>query len=151
MDPHEKARIVEACSRAIQGKIAELHTEIERLLEGLEQESKSTAGDKHETGRAHLQTSREHLGQQLFALEQQILHFERLPFAQKSVRIVPGSIVSTSAGVFLLSVALGTVRFEDKDIFLISPASPLGSALSGKIAGENVLVNGRSIRILDIA
>ena len=57
------------CQAYISNRKARIEARIAAVSEALEAESKSSAGDKHETGRAMLQLEREKLGHQLAEAE----------------------------------------------------------------------------------
>ena len=40
--------------------------------------------------------------------------------------------------------------FKDKEIFVISPSSPIGKLLLGKVIGEAIYFKGKQIEILEI-
>jgi len=63
------------CGQFVAERLGRIQRQIKELETALTSETKSSAGDKHETGRAMIQLEREKLGQQLSELEktQQLL------------------------------------------------------------------------------
>lgn len=57
------------CVLFVNERLARIQGQIKELETALTSETKSSAGDKHETGRAMIQLEREKLGQQLAELE----------------------------------------------------------------------------------
>ena len=57
-----KEQLYEFCRAYIDGRTIRINESIKSIQESLSSETKSSAGDKHETGRAMLQLEREKLG-----------------------------------------------------------------------------------------
>ena len=57
------------CLKFVEDRYLKIHNQINEIQESLTSETKSSAGDKHETGRAMLQLEREKVGQQLAEVE----------------------------------------------------------------------------------
>ena len=60
-----KLELFTKCKQWIANRRNKVETVIADIMESLEDETKSSAGDKHETGRAMLQIDREQAGEQL--------------------------------------------------------------------------------------
>ena len=60
-----KTQLLNRCEAILKHKLENLNAINQDLMTALESESKSTAGDKHETGRAMLQLEREKIGEQI--------------------------------------------------------------------------------------
>ncbi|NEU66064.1 GreA/GreB family elongation factor [Spirosoma agri] len=124
---------------------------MEAAQESANSESKSSAGDKYETGRAMAQIERDRYAHQLdvaLAVEQELTRIN----SEKEYTVVqPGSLVTTNRGMFFISISAGKLNIDGKDVFAISPASPIGSALAGRRAGETVLFNKLVYEILSVA
>jgi len=132
----------------------EKHKELQAALaetdDSLSADSKSTAGDKHETGRAMAQLEREKIGGFIQQHEQLMANAQRLDSSVKTSTIRLGSLVNTSNGWYYISVAAGRIFLENTPVFCLSPAAPLVGALLGKKSGEEVLWQGNSIAIVSI-
>jgi hypothetical protein len=145
-----KIRVYEACLSLIKSKVAELRTGISSLQESMLSESKSTAGDKHETGRAMMQLEMEKLGTQLKELENQKLILEKTDVSMKYSAVNKGSLIKTDKGYLFLAIGLGKISIEDKTVFAISPESPLGAVLMGRGAGQDAQMNAVSYKIIEV-
>jgi hypothetical protein len=64
-----------------------------------------------------------------------------------SETIHPGSLVHTSQGIFFISISAGALMADGNKVMAISLASPLGSSLRDRKAGEAFQFNGRPFRI----
>jgi transcription elongation GreA/GreB family factor len=123
-------------------KIILLQQALADLKESGANETKSTAGDKHETALAMLQIEQANKRTQLQeALEQKAV-LEKISNVTNTTKIVHGSLIKTSKGYFYMSVALGKAVVEDVAVIAISPQSPLGAKLMGLCVCDVVEING---------
>ena len=112
-------------------------------------DTKSSMGDKYETGREMLQQEINNLQTQLNeVLKQQ--GFLKTILIKPSEKAEKGAIVKTERGLFFISVSLGEVTFENQKIICISPESPLAKAMNGKQKGEVFSLNNINQKILII-
>lgn len=146
-----KTAAVEACREVLKRRVSDLNETMQALSEAAAMDSKSTAGDKHETSRAMVQLEQERTGRQLKDAEQQLSDFLKIDF-QKGISLVsPGSLVQTNKGIFLISLALGKIQVEEQLIFAISIQAPLGKALAGSKQKDTVIFNGVSYQVITIS
>lgn len=146
-----KIQLCQLCEKLVALKISEAEKALLDAREVINNETKSSAGDKYETTREMMQQEIRRIEQQLLnakQLKQQLLaiDFDK----QRGNHVQVGSYIETSNGNFLLGIALGSVSLEHKIYFIISPISPLGKLLLGKKPGAAVLFNNRSYQILTI-
>jgi hypothetical protein len=111
------------------------------LVESASNESKSTAGDKHETALAMLQIEKENTSKQLETLLSQKLLLEKIIPVIQSKQVAKGALVKTNKGYFYVSIALGKIIVEGIPVIALSPQSPLGSKLIGLNANGTTTVN----------
>jgi len=116
----------------------------------LESETKSSAGDKHETGRAVLQLEMEKASQQFSVVEKMQETLKRISPEIIQETVALGSVVKTSGFTFYISVSLGEIVLNNEKYYAISSRSPIGSLLMGKKSGAVISFNGKEIRILEI-
>ncbi len=109
------------------------------LMESNQQEGKSSAGDKHETGAAMIHLEMEQLGKQLEDLKKQVE--EAVRWSPENVnmlgRVAMGSLVETTSGLYYMITGYGKLMVQDKEVFVIGAASPVGKVLMGKLPGES--------------
>lgn len=117
------------------------------LKESGSNETKSTAGDKHETALAMLQIEQANTRGQLQESLIQKAALEKINAAAVAQIIVHGSLVKTNRGYFFMSTALGKTVLDNCTVIAVSPQSPLGQKLMGLTAGEQVLVNNTTYEI----
>ncbi len=113
------------------------------------QEEKSSAGDKYETGRAMAQNDRDmYAAQQAQAFDDKRSLLAVPPGDYETVR--PGALVETTIGWFFVTVSVGIIESNGVRVMVASPKSPAGQALAGKKAGESVTFNGKSLTVISI-
>jgi hypothetical protein len=139
-----KQKIHSHCAQLLNNKIGELELIFDELSESAANNTKSSAGDKHETARAMIQIEQETISKQLNkALEQRLL-LEKIDSSFNSLQIINGSLVKTRQGYLFLSIAFGKITVDGKAIIAISPQSPLGIKLMGLRINDKTEINGMS-------
>ena len=116
----------------------------------LTSETKSSAGDKHETGRAMLQLEMEKASQQLEGIYTIKTILTKVNLDNNSEFIKLGSLIITNQANYFLAISVGEIKIENKVYYAISPSSPIGSLLLGKRVGEGFIFNGNSIVIDEV-
>ena len=131
-----KQKIYNHYQQVIHDKVVMLQMILADLKESGSNETKSTAGDKHETALAMLQIEQANArGQLQEALTQKTI-FEKIDPAISATMIVNGSLIKTNNGYLYISIALGKVVIENIIVIALSPQSPLGLKLMGlKVGG----------------
>ncbi len=141
----DKAKILEL----VKSKISEKIGNLERLIaetRASSNDTKSSMGDKYETGREMLQQEINNLQLQL---NENLIHQNFL----KNVNTNPhqmignGTLVETDAGIFYISVSAGEITFENRKIYAVSSDSPISKAMMGKKVGDEFVVNGLNRQI----
>ena len=115
--------------------------------ESANSESKSSAGDKYETSRAMGHLDREMHGRMYQQAQQERQIVERLDDTIIYKKGALGAFIKTSMGDFFLSVSIGQVEIEGNKIMIISPQSPIGALLIGKIVGDSFNFRGKEMVI----
>jgi transcription elongation GreA/GreB family factor len=139
-----KQKIYVHCLKLLNNKIAELENILKELDASAASDTKSSAGDKHETARAMVQIEQENIGKQLGEILEQKNALEKIDPNNNSAQIIKGSLVKTNRGYLCLSVALGKITVDEKIVMVISPQSPLGIKLMGLKAKDTATINGVS-------
>ncbi|WP_039127533.1 GreA/GreB family elongation factor [Flavihumibacter sp. ZG627] len=107
---HNKENIYRAFLQLIREKVLNLQTILGDLRESASNETKSTAGDKHETALAMLQIEQENTRRQLADAMEQLGVMEKLDYGHGGERVGKGSLVGTDRGMFLLAAAVGKIK-----------------------------------------
>ena len=148
--PVTKSAVIASFSALLVDRLRELSEGIAELNIAMEGESKSSAGDKHETARARLQTEQENLQRQRQESETLLNELQAPAFSTEKTLVVNGALVRTTMGLFLIGPALGKILLDDTVVFAISLRSPLGTVLQGKKRGMAFELNAQSNEILEI-
>jgi len=145
-----KQDVIAAAISIVSQKIERIKAELDDLNDGNAQNSKSTAGDKHDTERAMVHIEIEKLSKSL-SVEYAILNdLEQIKADNVNSVVSNGSLIETSRGIFLIGAACGKVSVESASIFCISPYSPLAKELIGKSSGERVIINANIFEIISV-
>lgn len=136
-----KRQLLEHCFQFVQHKKSVISKSIESNKNDLYSETKSSAGDKHETGRAMIQLEMEKSGQQLEVVSEMEKVVERIQVENKSDIVKLGSLIKTSKGTYFLAISVGQVKFENNTYFVVSSQSPIGKQLLGKYVGDVIPFN----------
>ena len=145
-----KCRLYEKCHESVQQRIANAQLAVENATESGNDETKSSAGDKHETGRAMAQLEQEKSGKQLHEALELKKMLDRISIDQESKIVSPGSLVITNNGNFYISISIGKIIIEDIIYFAISPATPIANLLMGKTKNHTFVFNTQSYKIENI-
>ena len=123
-------------------KVQLLENRLNDLKESGANETKSTAGDKHETALAMVQIEQANIREQLNEALKQLNLLEKINHEIHSEKIINGSLVKTYKGYFFLSIALGKAVVDEIQVIALSSNSPFGLKLMGLKVGEITEVNG---------
>lgn len=145
-----KSQLLKKCQDWLQLKFGTIQSNIEDVQNALASETKSTAGDKHETGRAMLQLEREKLGQQLIEFEQLKEVLNRIDVAVKNQNVHIGSVVFTNQFNYFIAISCGELILEDIKFYSVSAATPIAQSLLGKSEGDVIEFRGANISVLKI-
>ncbi len=136
-----KQKIYNHYLHLIAEKVNMLQQVLADLKESGTNETKSTAGDKHETALAMLQIEQANTRAQLQEVLAQKAVLEKInPMLSASI-VVNGSLIKTNRGYLFMSIALGKTVIDDNAVIALSPQSPLGQKLMGLKAGDAVIIN----------
>jgi len=120
---------------------------VQQALQSAEQstgeDTKSSAGDKYETGREMLQQEKNRGMAQLTEANKLLIALNRISTAGQSTKVEDGSIVKTNNGNFYISVSAGVLSIDGENYFAVSAASPIGAKLLGCKAGGEFSLNGK--------
>ena len=135
---HHKQQLYLLCVDFVEERLSNIQNQIKEIQESLSSETKSSAGDKHETGRAMLQLEREKSGQQLAEVEKLKEALSKIDVKKTSKTIGLGSVVFTTQANYFIAISAGQLEVESNQFFAISPNTPIGLLLMGKMLGDEV-------------
>ncbi len=111
------------------------------------EDTKSSAGDKYETGRAMMQQEKDRGMAQLNEANKQKVFLNSITPNTINNKVDTGSLVFTDRGNFYLAISAGVLQFEGVEYVAVSPASPIGIKLKGLAEGQNFSLNGKVFQI----
>ncbi|WP_419213078.1 3-oxoacyl-ACP synthase [Maribacter sp. X9] len=138
------------CVQFVEERLKRAKLQITELEHALTSETKSSAGDKHETGRAMIQLEREKLGRQLAELEKTQQLLSKVPRARDTQTVGLGNLVITDAFSYYIAISAGEFKHEGKAIYCISAATPIAQLLLGKSIGQAFTFNGKTTSVVTI-
>lgn len=152
MQSYSKIKILlhQTLVEKIDAQIETISNKIESVHDSKANETKSSVGDKYETGRAMLHLEQEQLETQLgntMVLQKQLKQLKDAPASDK---ISMGSLIETNKGIYYLAIGIGKVVLDSSSYFVISPNAPIGKLLVGKKMGDSIAFNENVINILGI-
>jgi hypothetical protein len=136
-----KIALFEQGSRVVENRFRKIKQVIADIEESLLEDSKSSAGDKHETGRAMLQIDRENAGRQLLEIENLQSVVRKIDIKTTSNYARLGSLVYTNNGNYFIGISIGAVTVGKTNYLCVALHSPIGNFLSGKKKGESFSFN----------
>jgi len=139
-----KQKIYNHYQAVINDKIRVLQKTLDDLKESGKNETKSTAGDKHETALAMLQIEQANTRQQLKEMIAQKDTLQKINPTITASIVLQGSLIKTNKGYLFMSVALGKAVVDGVAVIALSAQSPLGAKLMGLTVAGVATVNNNS-------
>jgi hypothetical protein len=137
-----KERLYLQCEMFLDNRLQTFQETVSEIQKALLSETKSTAGDKHETGRAMLQLEREKLGKQLAVIQKSKALLARVDFKTDSSIICLGSIVCTTQLNYFICISAGELIDNDDKFYAISLHTPIAKLLLSKQKGDIIEFRG---------
>ena len=150
MNDSIKNQLYNYCISTIEEKLRIINSVLNSAQDSANHETKSTAGDKHDTARAMAHLESEKNAKQLIEINKLKKVLPYLKDHKNSGIIELGSIVKTSMENYYISISLGKISLKKESYFAISAVTPIGRLLIGKTIGDMVIFNGKSSEILEI-
>jgi len=145
-----KAYLYKICLDKTEETISAINKALKSIEEARNNETKSSAGDKYETGRAMMQIEEDNNSRQLIQAVQLKTQLQKIDLKKKSKKVELGSMVLTNRSAYFVSIGLGEIKFEAQSYYCISPASPIGLMLMDKKKGEKFEFRGVKHEITNI-
>ena len=141
-----KSQIQANLRSILENTLEEARREYLLAKESRDSDTKSSAGDKFETGREMMQREMDKLSALVDNTLNSIAKLDRIADLPTSMVISEGSLVETDQETYFISIGYGKLD----SIYAISIESPLGVELKGKRVGERIEMRGRNITIKSI-
>ena len=131
-------------------KIKSLELLINSTTESRDTTNKSSAGDKHETSRAKIQTEIDNYSRQLDLALNNLHIIEKVNSSKNNNLATQGSLITTNKGVFFIAIGIGKLQIRSNNYFIISLLSPIGSVMRGLSKNEKFTFRGIKYSIKNI-
>ncbi|MEL4307150.1 3-oxoacyl-ACP synthase [Joostella sp. CR20] len=150
-----KQQLILHCNELLEKRLQVAQVAIKSIEEAFASETKSSAGDKHETGRAMLQLEREKAGERLKDAETMLYTFHKIRFdapssEEKNEIVKIGNLVKTTNGIYFIATSLGVVTMDNTTVYCVSAQAPIGKLLLGKSTQSEFSFQQKNIQILEI-
>ena len=130
--------------------INETKVSLKSAIESRDNDTKSSAGDKHETARAMVQIEIDKSEDQLKKIVELQNELLSLNLEKQYKKIEKGCLVVTNTEMFFISIGLGKILFNESIYYAISLVSPIGALLKDKVVGDKVQFNGKELLVKGI-
>lgn len=145
-----KSVLHQYCLDHIHQRIETIQQQLASITESRNNETKSSVGDKYETGRAMLQLEEGKAQVQLqtsFLLLQRLLQIKP---DQTNEQVETGALVYTNRGIFFLAIGIGKLVHDGKVYYGISEEAPIAKAMLRQKAGSVVQFQEKALEIKEI-
>jgi len=145
-----KKELYALCINYVKSRIATAKQAIDDAQQAANEETKSSAGDKYETGREMIQQVTDRSQMQLNEANKLLITLNQINTDAISELAGPGSLVITDNGKFYIAISAGTLILNGENYFAVSIASPIGSKLKGQKAGAKFSLNDKQYSIENV-
>ncbi|MAD58523.1 MAG: hypothetical protein CMK44_08135 [Porticoccus sp.] len=145
-----KKHVIEYILSVLRSNTDLLENELKSINEEKNSISKSSAGDKHETSRALMQSEFDKINNNYQSQLNHLKVIESLDMSDKP-KIGLGSLVETDSSILFIGIGLGIHQIGNKKVMIVSKASPIGKQLEGKKEGDYILLNNNKEKIIRIS
>lgn len=142
--------LIEECKNYVNSQVQHIQDAISGAQESAKNESKSSAGDKHETGKSQMQLEQE---KNSVLLQRMMLQKKVFPYLDNYVsngKVQLGSYVQTTQGNYFIAIGLGLIEIQGIKCFVVSPSAPIGKRLIDSEIGDSFEMNGKTIKVTEI-
>jgi len=145
-----KSRLLGHCKEIVKARLFNAEDAMNRAQESANDNEKSSAGDKFETGRAM-----GHLEKEMYARQyQKALHdlqkIESLDSKAMTTEVSLGSLVEMGSKFYLIAIGIGKVILDDKEYYVLSDESLIALSIIGKKKYDSITINDNRMQIADI-
>ena len=144
-----KEELYRQCLNYVQQRMQAAQQGIDEAQQAAKDDTKSSAGDKYETGREMMQQETNRNLAQLNEANKLKVALNAISTAGSATHVDAGSVVITNNGNFYIAISAGTLLINGEPYFAISPASPIGLKMKGLKVGDEFSLNGKIYTLID--
>lgn len=145
-----KKTLFEHCATHLNKRLTLFEKRKLEIVTALASETKSSAGDKHETGRAMIQLEREKLGTQILETEKNLKTLLPLNNLSATIMSTLGSVIKTDRFNYYIAISAPEITIDNRIYYCISAQSPMARLILGKKVGEAISFNKQTSIITEI-
>jgi len=145
-----KKKLHSLCVDYVQNRIDAATYAINAAQQAANEETKSSAGDKYETGRAMMQQETGRNMIQLNEAKKLMVALDQISYNSTHITSETGSLVATNDGKFYIAISAGTLTVDGETFFAVSPASPIGLKLKGLKSGDGFSLNNKVYEVKSV-
>jgi transcription elongation GreA/GreB family factor len=142
-----KQQLYNQCQAYLAKRIGTAQEAIKLAQASADDDTKSSAGDKYETGRAMMQLEMEQHNEQLSEALKLKRLLDQIKVDYQPTSIQPGTLAITDQGNFFVAISVGKLVVEGKTYMAVSIESPIGAKLKGLKKGEGFSFNNKAYKI----
>ena len=150
MSQTTKEALYQLCESHVQGRLSALEQRLKDIEDSMGAETKSSAGDKYETGRAMLHLEKEKQMRQLATVLENKKYLSAIDPTKIQDQVEQGAVVETNQGNFYIAISAGKLVLNEVTYFAITLASPIGKVLFQHKVGDKVNFRGRKYEIKQV-
>jgi transcription elongation GreA/GreB family factor len=145
-----KKQLHQLCTDFVQQRMGNAQQAILSAEQSAAEDTKSSAGDKYETGREMLQQEKNRGMAQLTEANKLLIALNRISTNGHSIKVEEGSVVKTNNGNFYIAVSAGILNLNGENYFAISAVSPIGVKMLGCKVADEFGLNGKSYIVKEV-
>ena len=147
---NKKEELYNQCMAYVQKRMDEAEHAYKDAQKASNDDTKSSAGDKYETGRAMMQQEKDRNTIQLNEANKLLVALNHIGTKGSSAEAETGSLVITDNGKFYIAISAGVLIVDGESYFAVSPVSPVGIKLKGLKAGDGFELNGKKYMVGEV-
>jgi len=145
-----KEKVIEHIKNDLQKRMNSYASSMLDIQNSVNNETKSSAGDKYETGRSMSQMELSMQQAQYKKVEYDFVMMEQIEKKKSGNSIETGSLVKTNSGYYFIAISFGKINVGNTDIVVLSPLTPLAKTLLNKRVGDTAIFNQQQLLIQKI-
>lgn len=145
----QKKALIQELRLRLNAKLNQLQETKANLIESRDSDTKSSAGDKYETGVEMIQQELERTQGQIDQVERQKDFLNRISMTPNTI-IGEGSLVITDKAKYLIGIPYGELKLETGNVYCISSASPIGELLTGAQKDDAISFREQKFTVTEI-
>ena len=145
-----KQQLYTLCLDYVQKRMDAAQHAINEAQKASQDDTKSSAGDKYETGREMMQQETDRNMAQLNEANKLKVALNKINISSVTNKADVGSLVVTDNGNFYIAISAGMLTVNDDKYFAVSPVSPIGMMLRGQKEGGEFKLNDKIYHVKQV-